>query len=115
MPLDYDKLMATKDDDLPLSYNDSNAILYALSVGMGVNPLDTKELPYVYLGYWVQGSKKMAYKAQFQGVEVFMNGKWVSFEKNYDYESESKLSQPASLSDQVVQISMPNSTHIMER
>ena len=48
MPLDYDKLMATKDVDLPLSYDDSNAILYALSVGMGVNPIDTKELPYVY-------------------------------------------------------------------
>ncbi|MAD91244.1 MAG: 3-alpha,7-alpha,12-alpha-trihydroxy-5-beta-cholest-24-enoyl-CoA hydratase [Gammaproteobacteria bacterium] len=48
MPLDYDKLMATEDVDLPLSYDDSKAILYALSVGMGVNPVDLKELPYVY-------------------------------------------------------------------
>ncbi|HNP64786.1 MAG TPA: MaoC/PaaZ C-terminal domain-containing protein [Woeseiaceae bacterium] len=48
MPLDYDKLMATKVADLPLSYNDSEAILYALSVGMGRNPVDLKELPYVY-------------------------------------------------------------------
>ncbi len=48
MPLDYDKLMATEVVDLPLSYTDSEAILYALSVGMGRNPVDLKELPYVY-------------------------------------------------------------------
>tara|TARA_R110000782_G_scaffold44739_4_gene99842 strand:- start:7 stop:864 length:858 start_codon:yes stop_codon:yes gene_type:complete len=48
MPLDYDKLMATEVVDLPLTYNDSEAILYALSVGMGRNPVDLKELPYVY-------------------------------------------------------------------
>jgi len=48
MALDYDQLMATKVVDLPLSYDDSEAILYALSVGMGRDPLDLKELPYVY-------------------------------------------------------------------
>lgn len=48
MPLNYDKLMATTVVDLPLSYADSEAILYALSVGMGRNPLDQQELPYVY-------------------------------------------------------------------
>jgi len=48
MPLDYDQLMATKVVDLPLSYNDSEAILYALSIGMGRDPMDLKELPYVY-------------------------------------------------------------------
>jgi len=48
MPLDYDELMATEVIDLPLSYADSEAILYALSIGMGSDPLDQKELPYVY-------------------------------------------------------------------
>jgi hypothetical protein len=48
MPLDYDKLMATEVVDLPLRYDDSEAILYALSVGMGRDPLNLKELPYVY-------------------------------------------------------------------
>jgi acyl dehydratase len=48
MALDYDKLMATKVVDLALSYDDSEAILYALSIGMGRDPLDLKELPYVY-------------------------------------------------------------------
>ncbi|MDG2108027.1 MAG: MaoC/PaaZ C-terminal domain-containing protein [Woeseiaceae bacterium] len=48
MPLNYDKLMATEDIDLPLSYDDADSILYALSVGMGTDPLDLRELPYVY-------------------------------------------------------------------
>lgn len=48
MPLDYDELMATEIIDLPLSYDNSEAILYALSIGMARNPLDSKELPYVY-------------------------------------------------------------------
>jgi acyl dehydratase len=48
MPLDYDQLMATKVVDLPLSYDESEAILYALSIGMGRDQIDQKELPYVF-------------------------------------------------------------------
>ena len=33
-------------------------------------------IPYVYLGYWVQGSEKMAYKARFDPLEILRPHGW---------------------------------------
>jgi len=39
-------------------------------------------LSYVYLGYWVQESKSMAYKARFRPVEYLSNGRWTDLPIN---------------------------------
>ena len=36
------------------------------------------DLPYVYLGYWVPESRKMAYKAAFRPAEILWGGQWRS-------------------------------------
>jgi leucyl-tRNA---protein transferase len=37
-------------------------------------------LPYLYLGYWIRGSRKMAYKANFHPLEGLVQGEWVSLD-----------------------------------
>lgn len=34
------------------------------------------QLPYLYLGYWIDGHPKMHYKTNFNSVEVFQNNHW---------------------------------------
>jgi arginine-tRNA-protein transferase len=34
------------------------------------------ELPYLYLGYWIRDSQKMAYKQNYQPLQKLINGEW---------------------------------------
>jgi acyl dehydratase len=48
MPIDQDVLLQSNESDEPFHYTENDSILYALGVGFGADPLDDKELPYVY-------------------------------------------------------------------
>jgi arginyl-tRNA--protein-N-Asp/Glu arginylyltransferase len=37
---------------------------------------------HVYLGYWINGSEKMGYKAQFQPLELLQRGEWRPFNRS---------------------------------
>ena len=48
MAINYDKLLALKIPKAEHSYTDKDAMLYALGVGLGHDPLDGKQLDFVY-------------------------------------------------------------------
>ncbi len=50
MAIDHDRLLALQIPDTAQRYTHKDALLYALSLGYGSDPLDAAELPYVYEG-----------------------------------------------------------------
>jgi arginine-tRNA-protein transferase len=65
-------------------------------------------LPYVYLGYWVPGSRKMGYKARFNALEIYKGGRWQPIG---DPASHSAALHPLSvdpIAEQVARISLPD-------
>ena len=70
------------DDGLSLVYSfyDPARIADSLGTWMILDHIEMARearLPYVYLGYWVPGSRKMAYKARFRPQERLMAQGWV--------------------------------------
>ncbi len=50
MAINYEKALAAKSAGQRSAYTDNATMLYALSIGMGRDPLDERELPFVYEG-----------------------------------------------------------------
>ena len=48
MAIDYDKLLALKIPEAEHTYTDKDTMLYALGVGLGHDPLDARQLDFVY-------------------------------------------------------------------
>jgi len=64
-------------------------------------------LPFVYLGYWVPGSKKMGYKAGFNALEIFKHGEWVPIGEPADHRAELHPLSVDPIAEQVARISLP--------
>ncbi|MFN3952942.1 MAG: arginyltransferase [Pararhodobacter sp.] len=67
-------------------------------------------LPYVYLGYWVPGSTKMAYKAQFGALEVYRDGQWHELDDPGGYDGSPHPLAIRPITEQVAAISLPAAT-----
>ncbi len=65
-------------------------------------------LPYVYLGYWVPGSDKMGYKAEFKPLEIYRRGKWELLENIQDFSGDMHPLSTDPIAEQVANISFPD-------
>ena len=52
------------------------ASLGTYSILWQIRRCESLNLPYLYLGYWIAESRKMAYKASFRPIEGLIGGRW---------------------------------------
>jgi len=65
-------------------------------------------LPYVYLGYWVPGSRKMGYKANFSALEIYKGGAWQPLGDPGAHSAETHPLSVDPIAEQVARISLPD-------
>ena len=102
------------DDGLSMVYSFFDPALMKNSVGTylildHIQIARELDLPYVYLGYWVPGSEKMGYKANFKGVEIFRNNAWEPLQDPEGFDVDTDLMSVAPIAEQVSRITLPDS------
>ena len=118
-PLAAVSLTDVFDDGLSMVYSFYDPDLADLSLGTFAI-LDHVEiareagLPYVYLGYWVPGSRKMGYKAGFSSVEIYKGGAWVPIGNPADHRAELHPLSVDPIAAQVARISLPDARTFKE-
>lgn len=65
-------------------------------------------LPYVYLGYWVPGSRKMGYKSRFGALEIYKGGRWQDIGNPESHSSETHPLSVDPIAEQVARIQLPD-------
>lgn len=65
-------------------------------------------LPYVYLGYWVPGSRKMGYKATFDALEIYKGGQWQPIGNPATHDAQLHPLSVDPIAEQVARISLPD-------
>lgn len=101
------------DDGLSLVYSFYDPALESTSLGTHII-LDHIELarsaglPFVYLGYWVPGSRKMDYKARFSALEIYKGGVWQPIGDPAQHSSDIHPLSIDPIVEQVARISLPS-------
>lgn len=101
------------DDGLSMVYSFYDPDLQHLSLGTHVildHVAIAREagLPYVYLGYWVPGSRKMGYKANFAALEIYKGGRWQEIGDPTDHKAELHPLSVDPIAEQVARINLPD-------
>jgi arginine-tRNA-protein transferase len=100
------------DDGLSMVYSFYDPDLTDMSLGTFVilDHIDIAReagLPFVYLGYWVPGSRKMGYKAGFSALEIYKHGIWMPIGEPKDHTAELHPLSVDPIAEQVARISLP--------
>jgi acyl dehydratase len=60
MGINYERIMAYRPADIAVHYGERDCIIYALGIGLGMNPIDPGELKFVYERYGLAAFPTMA-------------------------------------------------------
>lgn len=115
-PLAAVSLTDVFDDGLSMVYSFYDPDLHHLSLGTyaildHVDIAREAGLAYVYLGYWVPGSRKMGYKANFSALEIYKGGAWQPIGDPASHGAELHPLSVEPIAEQVARIALPEARY----